>query len=131
MGHAAILPILSTDRWNTQLVPVDPSELSIAVCREQRSLNRDQCQLIRNRYLERANHVFSPFAVGQLVCLNNDYLPTTAATKTFRIYGTLPAIGGALQYHIRSDFERYELVTTEDLLVEANVQEDKNKVFHS
>lgn len=58
------------------------------------------------------------FNVGQLVCLKNSILPVTPTDKTYRITGTLPAMGGVLQYRIRSDAERHERVTTEDLLVE-------------
>ncbi len=58
------------------------------------------------------------FVIGQLVCLKNSILPVTASDKTYRITGTMPARGGVLQYRIRSDAERHERVTTEDLLVE-------------
>ena len=59
------------------------------------------------------------FAVGQLVHIKNAFSLSSITDETYRITGTLPAIGDSFQYRIRSENERHERVTTEDILVRA------------
>lgn len=69
------------------------------------------------------------FAIGQLVRLKNSILPITAYDKIYRVTGTLPAMDGAPQYRIRSEAERHERVTTEDLLVECPSKKQSTDFF--
>jgi hypothetical protein len=56
------------------------------------------------------------FAIGQAVRLRGSLGTFIKNADIYRITGTLPPQGNALQYRIRNDEERYERVTTEDSL---------------
>ncbi len=57
------------------------------------------------------------FAVGQAVWMKNGSgMSASTFRNTYRITGTLPARGGALQYRIRNDDEPHERVMAEDKL---------------
>lgn len=62
---------------------------------------------------EPATHLFE---VGQSVRFRNRLDRPSRSADVFQITRRLPDGGGALQYRIRSEAERHERVTTEDML---------------
>lgn len=58
------------------------------------------------------------FVVGQHVRLKSHYRTSSPTSEMFQITGKLPAKGDSPQYRMRSDAERHERVTTEDMLEE-------------
>lgn len=58
------------------------------------------------------------FAVGQLVRLKRHYGASAPNSEMFEITGRLPPKERSPQYRMRNGSERYERVTTEDMLEE-------------
>lgn len=67
---------------------------------------------------EPATHAF---AVGQAVQLRDGIGRLVAPGALYKITATLPSGGGAPQYRIRNDDERYERVAGEDSLRRADI----------
>ncbi len=61
------------------------------------------------------------FAVGQTVILRDGLRRPIQPGMIYRITGRLPASGGAPQYRIRHEDERYERMVTEDSLQQADL----------
>lgn len=70
-------------------------------------------RITRPARIEVPTHLFN---IGQAVRLKGAFRGPALPADVYHVTGTLPPLGGSLQYRIRNDDERYERVTTQDSL---------------
>ncbi len=69
------------------------------------------------------------FDIGQLVQVKDGMSASSVSSEVYEITGTLPPRDDSYQYRIRSESERHERVTTEDMLAQVENPNDELKAL--